>query len=106
VYVTPAVEPVASLGAGFDYAATEQGWQEVAMELKDEAMQRARDLGVPLSFVRELGDAAHALTRVARSAAADLVVVGRSEKLLHHLAGSLGRRLVSRRDAPVTVVVP
>jgi hypothetical protein len=37
---------------------------------------------------------------------ADLIVVGRSAKMLHHLAGSLGRRLVSRRDAPVIVVVP
>jgi hypothetical protein len=36
----------------------------------------------------------------------DLVVVGRPAKILHHLAGSAARRLVSRRDAPVTVVVP
>jgi hypothetical protein len=32
--------------------------------------------------------------------------VGRSAKMLHHLAGSLGRRLVARKDAPVVVVVP
>jgi len=37
---------------------------------------------------------------------ADLVVVGRSAKMRHHRAGSLGRRLVGRKDAPVVVVVP
>jgi hypothetical protein len=47
-----------------------------------------------------------ALTSVARSAAADLVVVGRSVKMLHRLAGSVGRRLASCPDAPVTVGVP
>jgi nucleotide-binding universal stress UspA family protein len=36
----------------------------------------------------------------------DLVVVGRPAKILHHLAGSAARRLVSRRDVPVTVIVP
>jgi hypothetical protein len=36
----------------------------------------------------------------------NLVVVGRSAKMRHHLAGSLGRRLVGRKDAPVVVVVP
>jgi hypothetical protein len=37
---------------------------------------------------------------------ADLVVVGRSAKMQHRRAGSLGRRLVGRKDAPVVVVVP
>ena len=106
VYVTSAVAPVAAVGAPFDYAAVEQTRQEVAGQLKDEAARRANDLGVAVGFVWELGDVAHALTSVARSVDADLVVVGRSAKMLHHLAGSLGRRLVSRHDAPVTVVVP
>ena len=43
---------------------------------------------------------------VARAMHADLVVVGRSAKMRHHVAGSLGRRLVGRKDAPVVVVVP
>lgn len=106
VYVTPAAEPVAAVGVPYDYAAAEQARQEVAAQLQGGAEQRAGHLGVPLSFVGELGDVAQTLTSVARSANADLVVVGRSEKMLHHLAGSLGRRLVSRHDAPVTVVVP
>jgi nucleotide-binding universal stress UspA family protein len=106
VYATPAVEPLAAVGVPFDYAAAEQARQETAGQLADEAARRASEVGVPLSFVREPGDVARALTRVARSAGADLVVVGRSASILHHLAGSAGRRLVSRRDAPVTVVVP
>jgi len=55
---------------------------------------------------REIGDDAVALTSVASAMQADLVVVGQSAKMPHHLAGSLGRRLVGRKDAPVVVVVP
>jgi nucleotide-binding universal stress UspA family protein len=107
VYVSPAVEGVASaVGVPFDYAAAEQARTEVAAELSDEARQRARELGIQLRFVRELGDPAHALTQFARSADADLIVIGKSTKMLHRLVGSLGRRLVSRHDAPVIVVVP
>jgi nucleotide-binding universal stress UspA family protein len=104
VYVTSAVTPVVPVPGDFGYA--EQAAQEVAAELKAEGEQRAAEAGVQLTFVRELGDPVHALISVARSAHADLVVVGRSAKMLHHLAGSAGRRLASRRDAPVVVVVP
>ncbi len=104
VYVTPAVAPVLPVDGFFYYA--EQAADEVAVELKTEAEHRAAEAGVQLTFVRELGDTVHALIGVARSAHADLVVVGRSAKMLHHLAGSAGRRLASRQDAPVVVVVP
>jgi nucleotide-binding universal stress UspA family protein len=106
VYVTPWAAPFPSAGEAFDYGAAEQAWRETAGDLSGEAAQRASEMGVQLSFVRESGDVIHALTSVARSAGADLVVVGRSAKILHRLAGSAARRLVSRRDAPVTVVVP
>jgi nucleotide-binding universal stress UspA family protein len=106
VYATPWAAPFPSVGEAFDYDAAEQAWREMAGNLAAEAAQRASEMGVPLSFVRESGDVIHALTSVARSADADLVVVGRSAKILHRLAGSAARRLVSRRDAPVTVVVP
>jgi nucleotide-binding universal stress UspA family protein len=89
-----------------DWAVAEQARQQDAGQLKSEAEQQARDLGVPLAFVREIGDGARALTSVACAMHADLVVVGRSAKMLHHLAGSLGRRLVGRKDVPVVVVVP
>ena len=104
VYVTSAVAPVVPVDGYFYYA--EQAAQEVAAGLKAEAERRAAEAGVPVTFVRELGDTVRALTSVARSAHADLVVVGRSAKMLHHLAGSACRRLASRQDAPVVVVVP
>jgi nucleotide-binding universal stress UspA family protein len=105
-YITPAVEPVVPVGGYFGYAAAAQARQEAVGQLKEEAERRAAELGVPLAFVQELGAAAPGLASVARAAHADLVVVGRSAKMLHHLAGSAGRRLVSRHDAPVVVVVP
>ena len=116
VYVTPAIEPGAAVTVGvpLDWAAAAQARQQAAAQarqqdagqLKDDAEQRARDLGVPIAFVREIGDEARALISVARAMHADLVVVGRSAKMRHHVAGSLGRRLVGRKDAPVVVVVP
>jgi nucleotide-binding universal stress UspA family protein len=106
VYATPWVEQVAPFGPPFDQAAAEQAWQQAAEQLHDEAEQRVRGLGLHLEFVREHGDPAQALSRFARSAHADLIVVGQSTKMLHHLAHSLGRRLLSRRDAPVIAVVP
>lgn len=108
VYVTPAIEPVAAVTVGIplDWTAAAQARQQAAGQLKDDAEQRARDLGVPLAFIRQIGDGARALTSVASAMHADLVVVGRSAKMLHHLAGSLGRRLAGRKDAPVVVVVP
>jgi nucleotide-binding universal stress UspA family protein len=106
VYVTPAVEGAVAAGAPFDYAAAAQARSEIAAELEAHARQRTRDLGVRVDFVRRLGEPADVLTRVAQSLSADLIVVGKSTKMLHHLAGSLGRRLVSRHDAPVVVIVP
>ena len=106
VYVAPTVEPGAEFGAPINYGAAEEARDEMVVLLKDEVERRARDRGVSLRFVREIGDTAHALTRVSRSVDADLIVVGKSSKILHHLAGSLGRRLVSRHDGPAIVVVP
>jgi nucleotide-binding universal stress UspA family protein len=103
VYATSLVTPVPVPG---DFAYAEQAAQEVAAELKAEAEHRAAEVGVRLTFLRELGDPVHALLSVARSAQADLVVVGRSAKMLHHLAGSAARRLAARQDVPVVVIVP
>jgi nucleotide-binding universal stress UspA family protein len=106
VYATPLAASFPLPSEAFDYDAAEQACRETAGQLADEAAERASEMAVPLSFVRESGDIIRALTSVARSARADLIVVGRSTKILHHLARSAARRLVSRRDAPVTVVVP
>lgn len=105
VYVAPMVAPIAFAEAE-GYAAIEQARDEVAGELAHQARQRARELGVDLRFIAERGDAAQALTHIAHSLGADLIVVGKSARMLHRLAGSLGRRLVARPDVPVIVVVP
>jgi len=61
---------------------------------------------VDLTFIHATGDAASELLRLATALRADQIVVGRSMKARHHLAGSLGRRLAGKREAPVVVVVP
>lgn len=106
VYVVPLTEAAAGFVVPYDYAGIEQTRQEIADELRSEASHRANELGVELGFVSEHGDASYALTDVARVLHAHLVVVGRSAKALHRLAGSLSHRLTSRNDAPVVVVVP
>lgn len=106
VYVTPYAEVVAAFGVPYDYAGVEQARQEVAAELKLEATNRARELDVELTFVSEHGDVTHVLADIARTMHADLIVVGRSSKMLHHLGSSLSNRLTSRNNAPVVVVVP
>ncbi|HTC68943.1 MAG TPA: universal stress protein [Acidothermaceae bacterium] len=106
VYVTPYTEVVAAFAVPYDYAGVEQARQEVAAELKLEATTRAKELGVELDFLAEHGDVTHVLTDVARATHANLIVVGRSAKVLHHLGSSLSNRLTSRNNAPVVVVVP
>jgi nucleotide-binding universal stress UspA family protein len=106
VHVMPVAEPAAAFGVPFDYAGIEAARVEIAADVKDEAQRRAREVGVPVSFVTEHGEATDAITDVARAVHAELVVVGRSAKMLHRLAGSLSHRLTCRSDAPVVVVVP
>jgi nucleotide-binding universal stress UspA family protein len=108
VFVTSLIEAEEALGstAPLGYAAATEARDLMAKELAGEVARRADALGVEVSFVRGVGDSVHVLTDVARSKHADLVVVGRSEKMLHRLAGSVSRRLVLNRDSPVLVVVP
>lgn len=106
VYVTPLTEAAAAFGVPLDYAGIEQAREESAAELSADATRRAHEAGVALNFVTVHGDVTHALTDVAREMNASLLVVGRSAKILHRLAGSLSHRLTSRSDAPVVVVVP
>lgn len=75
-------------------------------KLDDQVRSHARTDGIDIEFVHTHGNAAKELLRIARSHRADLIVVGRSTKARHQLAGSLGRRLVGKRGAPVIVVVP
>jgi nucleotide-binding universal stress UspA family protein len=103
---TSATAAASFAGAVVAYGAIEQTVTDQAGELGDQVHRYARDLGVDLTFIHARGDTATELLRIAGSSHADLVVVGQSTKARHHLAGSLGRRLVGRRNAPVIVVVP
>jgi nucleotide-binding universal stress UspA family protein len=106
VYVIPLAPAAAAVTGAYDYAGIEEARQQIADELNSDASRRADELGVALSFVTEHGDVTYALNEVARAVQANLVVVGRSAKAVHRLAGSLSHRLTSRHDAPVVVVVP
>jgi nucleotide-binding universal stress UspA family protein len=74
--------------------------------LQSQVERAAKELGVQVTFVVEPGDVTRTVTSIAKELNADLVVVGRSAKPLHQIAGSLSHRLTSRHDAPVVVVVP
>jgi nucleotide-binding universal stress UspA family protein len=108
VFVTSLIEPEEALGstAPLGYAAAADARDQMAGELKAEVRRRADSLGVEVKFIRGIGDAVRVLTDVAHSEHADMMVVGRSAKILHRLAGSVSRRLVLNRDSPVIVVVP
>jgi nucleotide-binding universal stress UspA family protein len=94
-------------GAGVAYGTIQQTMTDQAEELGDQVCASyGRDHGVILTFVHTHGDTATELLRIAACDHADLIVVGRSTKARHHLAGSLGRRLVGRHGAPIIVVVP
>jgi nucleotide-binding universal stress UspA family protein len=96
-----AVVPVPAVLHEWQRAADEQ-----AAQLLAEVERCAREREVEIAFVHCRGDPAKELLRTGVSAKADLIVVGRSAKAWHHLAGSISRQLVSKADAPVVVVVP
>ncbi|HEY3844715.1 MAG TPA: universal stress protein [Acidimicrobiales bacterium] len=93
-------------GATVAYGAIQQSMTDQAEQLADQVQAYGDDHGVDVTFVRTQGDTAKELLRIASADHADLLVVGRSTKARHHLAGSLGRRLVGKRGAPIIVVVP
>jgi nucleotide-binding universal stress UspA family protein len=102
----PNVAAAVAVAAPMDYAAVAESEDQIAEQLRSQVEQRADELGVEVSFMREYGDPAQALRQVAGTVHADLIVVGRSAKRLHHFAGSLSRRLVLNHKLPVIVVVP
>jgi nucleotide-binding universal stress UspA family protein len=89
-----------------DYAAIEDAAAAQAAQLGDEAQRSPAGHGLNLSFVHARGDPAIELLQVATTVQADLIVVGRSTKIRHRFTGALGQRLVSKRNAPVVVIVP
>src|SRR5579875_3285997 len=84
----------------------ERAADEVAERLQAEVERHAAEQGVDVVFVHCRGEPAKELLRSGEAAKADLVVVGKSTKGWHRLAGSISRQLVNRPNAPVVVVVP
>jgi nucleotide-binding universal stress UspA family protein len=77
-----------------------------AIELERAVRRHAAEHGLDVGFVHARGDRAQELLRVAEAVQSDLIVVGSSTRAIHHVAGSLGRRLIGRSKAPVVAVVP
>jgi nucleotide-binding universal stress UspA family protein len=93
-------------GTVVPYGVIQQSMTDQAGELGEQVRAYGHDHGVDVAFIHTQGDTAKELLRIANADQADLLVVGRSTKARHHISGSLGRRLVGRRGAPIVVVVP
>lgn len=112
VYVSPRTDRAAALAASAAAygvpvdACVATLAEECAEQLRREVATTVAGQDVEVLFLHCRGDAADELLRVGRAAGADAIVVGRSTKVRHHLAGSIGRNLVTRTGAPIVVVVP
>ena len=108
VYVErPSAMYAAAAGAGAGasaIAAEQQALDETAADLRREAEEGARRLGLPFTFVVARGDPYTELRRVADEVRADAVIVGASMQAGHRWIGSLAVRLVKAGRWPVTVV--
>jgi nucleotide-binding universal stress UspA family protein len=93
-------------GGAMAFLAVNEAESAHAQALRTKTCGYARDHGIDLTFVHARGNTAKELLRVAEADHADLIVVGASTKAHHHVAGSLGRRLIGKRHAPIIVVVP
>jgi nucleotide-binding universal stress UspA family protein len=93
-------------GMAVAHAGTDERATDEAEHLRDRVERSAAEADLEVRFVHARGDATNELLQVAQAEHADLIVVGRSTKARHHIAGSLGRRLIGKRDVPVIVVVP
>jgi nucleotide-binding universal stress UspA family protein len=93
-------------GTVVPYGIIQQTMTDQAEKLSQQVRAYGHEHGVNVTFVHTQGDTAKELLRIANADEADLLVVGRSSKARHHIAGSLGRRLVGSSAAPIVVVVP
>jgi nucleotide-binding universal stress UspA family protein len=111
VFVSTSAASGLAAAALIGTVAFDSGWTDSMAIGRADTLRRelecyAAGHDVDITFVHTDGDAASELLRLATVLHADQIVVGRSMKSRHRLAGSLGRRLAGRRNAPVVVVVP
>lgn len=76
----------------------------VEAQLREAVKQRLPELDVDVELVVRTGEPSTELISVAHEIQADAVIVGRSMKPVHRLAGSVASKLIRRRHWPVTVV--
>jgi nucleotide-binding universal stress UspA family protein len=100
------VAPAAAFGAAIaDVAgAMAATIEELETELREEVRRAANELGVPITFVKRLGDPFLQLREMADSVKADMVVVGVSTQAGHKIIGSIATKLVKLGRWPVVVV--
>jgi nucleotide-binding universal stress UspA family protein len=113
VFVSPALDVNFCMVSAMGFGAAEcalalgQANAEHAARLRAEIESRAAgDSDLDLAFIQAWGDPGQELVRIAEEVKADVIAVGRSTKVRHRLAGSLGRRLLAKRGTPIIVVVP
>ena len=92
------IEPIGFSSGGVD--------DDIATSLHEEIVRGTKEDEPNVMFVHAFGGVASELLKVATVHRADQIVVGRSAKARHRVAGSLGRRLVRKQGTPVVVVVP
>ncbi|WIN00310.1 universal stress protein [Actinoplanes oblitus] len=106
IYVRPLPSGIVSLADASGAAASSvvASQDQVVTEFRDTLQRERTRLGVDMEIVVRQGDPFTELCQAARELWADAVIVGRSEGLLHRIAGSVAQRLVRCGHWPVTVV--
>jgi nucleotide-binding universal stress UspA family protein len=113
VFVSPGVDAKAGMvsAVGFDLG-------ESALAASQRTLSGLRDCRPRLnaepratgtltsSSIHACSDPARELLRIAEAVNAAAIAVGKSAKVRHRVAGSLGRRLLANCRAPIIVVVP
>jgi nucleotide-binding universal stress UspA family protein len=90
--------------SGSAAATVVQAHDAVEQELRDAIAERSPALNLDVHLVVRTGEPYTELIDVAQQVQADAVIVGRSTKMLHRIAGSLAIKLVRAGRWPVTVV--
>jgi len=85
-------------------ATVAQAHDAVEQQLRDVIAERSPVLDLDVDLVVRTGEPFTELIEVAQQVRADAVIVGRSTKMLHRIAGSLAVKLVRAGRWPVTVV--
>jgi nucleotide-binding universal stress UspA family protein len=105
VFVSPVASLATATPGGADLlAAKHQAFVQTVEDMRRQAEEVSRELGISITFIAAEGDPFTELRRIADETRADAVVVGASAHAGHRLVGSLAVRLVRAGRWPVTVV--